>query len=127
MTTKYKVLLLDDEKLLLDLYSIKFLKAGYGVIICTSVDQALTTLRNGYAPDAILFDINMPEKSGFEFLEKLADIHLPKNCLKIALTNEGQDAELIRTKELGANAHLIKASYTPGEIVDVITLLLQKR
>ncbi len=125
MAEKPKVLLVDDEKFLLEIYSIKFLKSGYDVFACMSADEALTALKNGYNPDAILLDITMPEKNGYELLEALKDIPLKKSCLKIALTNEGQKGEVERTAELGIDAHLIKALYTPAEVVAEVETLLK--
>jgi two-component system phosphate regulon response regulator PhoB len=124
---KPKLLLVDDEKLLLDMYSISLLKAGFDVIISTSSEQALTMLKNGYVPEAILFDINMPEHSGYEFLEQVALFPALKNTLKIALTNEGQDAGIERLKELGADAHLIKALYTPSQLTHAVQEMLSNR
>lgn len=125
--SKPKVLLIDDESFLLEIYSIKFLKSGFDVFACKSAEEGFTALNNGYAPDAILFDITMPAQSGYEFLEGLKNIHLPKHCLKIALTNEGQDGEMGRLAELGADAHLLKAKYTAAEVVEQVRTFLEKR
>ncbi len=123
---KPKILLVDDEKMLLELYSIKFVKNGFDVVVCSSAEQALELLKQGYTPDAILFDITMPEMSGYEFLEHINTMRLPKKCLKIALTNESQDGEKMRTVALGVHAHLVKAEYTPGELAEQIKELLKK-
>jgi len=125
--TKRKVLLVDDEKFLLEIYSIKFLKRGFDVFACQSADEGTRAIQNGYEPDAILFDITMPGKSGYEFIEDLRALHLGKHALKIALTNEAQPGEMERTRELGACAHLVKAKYTPGEVVDQVATLLDNR
>lgn len=124
--SRRKVLLVDDEKFLLEIYSIKFLRRGFDVFACGSADEAISTLEKGYTPDAILFDITMPHKSGFQFLEEITRLGLGKHAVKIALTNESQDAEIDRTKELGAVAHLVKAKFTAGEVVDQVELLLEK-
>ena len=124
---KKKILLIDDEKLLLNLYSIKFLKEGYDVFVCQSVDEGLDALRKGYKPDVILFDITMPEKNGYEFLEGVAQEHLAKHSLKIALTNEGQDAEKQRMGELGADAHILKGTTTPSSVVKMVTEMLKQK
>lgn len=121
---KPKVLLIDDEKFLLELYSIKFLKNGFDVFSCTSAEEGLNILRRGYEPEAILFDITMPETNGYEFLEGLRDIHFSKKPLTVALTNEGQVGEKQRTAELGVDAHLIKAQFTAGEVVEKVQALL---
>jgi CheY-like chemotaxis protein len=123
---KPKVLIIDDEKMLLELYSIKFVKEGFDIVTCSSAEKALALLMEGYQPDIILFDITMPEMSGYEFLEKANQLHLPRHCLKIALTNESQDAEKMRTIELGARAHLIKAEFTPSELATKVKELLHE-
>lgn len=115
---KTKVLLVDDEKLLLDLYRKHFEEGGFDVYTSSDADDALKVLRYGYKPDVILFDINMPGMSGYEFLQVVkkeilgADPHVT-----IALTNQGHDAEKQYTAELGADAHILKSNYIPAQVV----------
>lgn len=109
------------------MYSIKFLHSGFDVYACTNADSALKAIRNGYKPDVILFDITMPEKTGYEFLQELATIPLSNHCLKIALTNESQDGTVERVRELGASAYFIKAQYTPAEVVKAVQDLLAQQ
>lgn len=126
-TQKTKLLMLDDERFLLDMYKTYFEKEGYEVMTSYSADKALNFLRTGLEPDVILFDITIPEsKSGYEFLEIVQREQLAHRALKIALTNEGQPGEIARTTELGAHAHLIKAEFTPSELVATVTQLLLK-
>ena len=125
---KTKILLLDDEKFLLFMYKMKFEKAGYEVAAYDDADSALSALREGYDPDVILFDITMPNsRSGYEFIETVRKERLARHSLKIALTNEGQDAEKSRLAELGTNAHLLKSNYIPSEIVTTVTSMVQER
>ena len=124
---KPKVLLIDDEKFLLEIYSIKFLKSGFDVYAANSVDDGLAAIKNGYVPDAILFDITMPEKSGYEFLRGLATMKLPRHCVKVALTNEGQAGELHLMANLGTDLHLLKAQFTPAEIVEKVKEAMEKK
>jgi len=123
-----QVLMLDDEKFLLDIYKISFEKHGYEVAAFHDVDAALSALRKGYAPDVILFDITMPDsRSGYEFIETLHAEKLAKHALKLALTNEGQDGPQTRLSELGANGHLLKAKYLPTELVAKVGEMLHHR
>ncbi len=120
-----KVLLLDDEKLLVDIYKQKLEQSGYSVAPFYSGDDALTAMRSGYTPDVILFDITMPQgMSGYEFLERVQSEQLAVHSYKIALTNDGQDAEIIRLMELGAHAHWMKSELLPIEIVAGVTNVL---
>ncbi len=113
-----QVLLLDDEKLLVDVYKQKLEQGGYAVNTYYSGDDALQALRIGYRPDVILFDITMPEgMSGFEFLDRVQTEGVSPESVKIALTNVGQDGEIARVMELGAAAHWMKSDLLPKEVV----------
>ncbi len=113
-----KVLLLDDEKLLVDIYREKLEQGGYAVSPFYSGDDALHALRAGYRPDVILFDISMPDgMSGFEFLDTVQSEKLSPQSVKIALTNAGHDGEMARVMQLGAHAHWMKSDLLPKEVV----------
>jgi len=119
---KTTVMMLDDEKFLLGIYKLAFEKSGYEVFLYYSAYDAQEALRSGFDPDIILFDITMPESpSGYEFLERIQKEKLSKRSMKVALTNEGQDAERSRTSELGADGHLMKSDFTPAELVKKVT------
>lgn len=125
---KYKILMLDDEKFLLDIYRISFEKNGYEVVMCNRADDALNLLRSGYAPEVILFDVTMPDsKSGYEFIEDVTKEGLAKGAVKVALTNEGRDGAKERLVELGMDAYLQKVQYIPSEVVAEVTKLLGAR
>ena len=122
-----RVLLVDDDNFLLDMYSVKFTGAGFTVRACLSVQAALTTLRGGFQPDAIVFDLTMPEYDGFSFLETLRSEGLAPNAIKIALTNQGSDEEKIKTEALGAHRYIVKASMIPSEVVTAVGAELAKK
>jgi CheY-like chemotaxis protein len=127
VSQKTKILMVDDDRFLLDIYKTYFEKEGYDVASFHDADDALQALRTGYDPQVILFDITMPEsKSGYEFIDVVKRESLGKKSLKIALTNEGQDGAIARTKELGADEHLLKAKYVPSELVAKVTEFLAK-
>lgn len=126
--TKPKVLMLDDEKFLLEIYKIAFEKRGFEVATYYDVLSAVGVLRAGFEPDVILFDVTMPESdSGFQFIEAVKQEKLARHALKIALTNEGREAAHTRLLELGADAHLIKAEFIPSEIVEEVNKMLKKK
>ena len=128
MSDPKHVFMLDDERFLLDIYRMSFEKHGFEVSSYRNVDDALAVLRTGARPDVILFDITMPDsKSGYEFIETVRAEGLAPHALKIALTNEGQDGEIARIMELGANVHFLKANYLPAELVAEVSTLLESR
>ncbi|MFZ4462005.1 MAG: response regulator [Patescibacteria group bacterium] len=64
---KYKIMIVEDQQVLLDLYSEKFVREGYEVLTCTNGLEAVTML-DGFHPSVILLDIMMPQMDGFETL-----------------------------------------------------------
>ena len=127
MTEKATILLVDDDKFLVDMYSQKFAGAGYTVQACLSAKEALQLLREGFAAGVVLFDITMPDMDGFAFLKALSDESLAKGALKIALTNQGDDAEKAKASELGASRYILKASMIPSEVVNAVGEELAKK
>lgn len=124
---KYKVLLLDDDQFLIDMYSLKFNQAGHTVQPCFSVDEALKVLHDGFVPDAILFDLVMPGKDGFDFLRALKEEKMAPNTTLIALTNQSADEEKKKTTELGAGTYIVKAMTIPSEVVNLVIAAIEKK
>lgn len=120
MTTQNEILLVDDDKFLLDMYSLKFSQAGFTVHPCFSVHEALTTLRGGATPSVILFDVTMPGEDGFALLETIRTEKLAPGAKLIALTNQGNDSDKARAESLGAHKYCIKATMIPSEVVNMV-------
>lgn len=113
-----KVLLVDDDELLRDMYARKFRERGCEVEALGSAQEGLERLRAGAAFDLVVFDIVMPGLDGFGFLEAMRSEHLAEGAGKVALTNQSADEDRERAIGLGASSYLIKASITPTEAVD---------
>lgn len=114
----YRVYLVDDDRFLLDLYAVKFKNAGHEVSVFGSGEDLLTVLRKGDAtPDAILLDLIMPGVGGFETLETIRKEKLAKSTKIIILSNQGQDSDIERAKQLAADGYIIKASAIPSEVL----------
>lgn len=114
------ILLVDDDKFLLDMYGMKFSQGDYTVEACLSGNEALGVLRGGFQPDVLLFDLTMPELDGFTFLKALSDEHLATNAIKIALTNQSDESEKAKALEMGASRYIVKASMIPSEVVNTV-------
>jgi len=121
------IMLVDDDKFLLDMYSMKFANEGYTVQSCLSGQDALEILKNGFTPDVILFDLTMPECDGYEFLQQLRAAGLAEQAIKIALTNQSSDAERKKATELGADQFLVKATLIPSEVVNTVNAALSAK
>ena len=124
---KGKILLVDDDKFLVDMYSMKFTQEGYDVTACLSVDDAVEALKGGFMPNAVLFDIVMPVNDGFAFLQMMRDQKLATDAIKIALTNQGDEIEQKKATELGASRYIIKATMIPSEVVNIVGEEISKR
>ena len=114
----YHVFLVDDDRFLLDLYAVKFKNAGHEVTVFGGGEDLLAALRKegSVAPNAILLDLIMPGVSGFEVLEAIRKEHLAKGTKIIILSNQGQDSDIEKAKQLGADGYIVKASAIPSEV-----------
>lgn len=123
-----KVLIVDDDKFLLNMYSIKFSKNGFEVGSASTGEEALEKIKGGYVPEIILLDIVMPGMDGFEILEKLRKDNLVPQASIIMLTNQGQLADIEKAKSFGTSGYIIKATTIPSEVVEEVTRIynLQK-
>jgi len=114
------VMLVDDDKFLLDMYSLKFSQEGFTVVSCFSTHEALEALRGGAKPTVILFDITMPGEDGFALLTKIREEKLAAGAKLIALTNQSNDADKKHAEEFGAKRYVVKASMIPSEVVALV-------
>ena len=74
----------------------------------------------------VLLDIVMPSMTGFELLEKIRREKLAPTAKFIVLSNQGQDADLQKAKELGADGYIIKASAIPSEVYAETLKIIEK-
>lgn len=117
LPTNKKILLVDDDKFLLDMYAIKFSKAGYEVKTADSTDAGLKLVREGYTPDVLLVDIVMPGMDGLELVSTIRrDKNLP-NAVVVMLTNQGSSDDISRAKKLGVDGYIVKATTIPSEVL----------
>lgn len=122
-----KVLIVDDDKFLLNMYSMKFSKNNYEVNSASSGTNALDKIKGGYAPDIILLDIVMPGLDGFGVLETLKEDSLAPNSLIIMLTNQGQLSDIEKAKNFGIDGYIIKATTIPSEVVEEVTKIYNSK
>ncbi len=115
----YRIYLVDDDRFLLDLYAIKFKNAGHDVSVFNGGEDLLAALRKEDAPvpSAILLDVIMPGMSGFEILDTIRKEGLAKGAKFIILSNQGQDSDFEKAKELSVDGYIIKASAIPSEVL----------
>ncbi|PIT91034.1 response regulator [Candidatus Kaiserbacteria bacterium CG10_big_fil_rev_8_21_14_0_10_49_17] len=123
----YTVLLVDDDKFLLDMYSTKFREAGHTTEAAFGGDDALKKLRGGAQFDAILLDMVMPGTDGIELLKNVKAEKLGGNPTLIALSNQGEQSDIDKAKEAGADDYIVKASAIPSEVLAHVINAIEKR
>lgn len=121
---KKKIMIVDDDKFLLDMYTFKFNEKGFEVNQTLGSVEALNKLRGGAKLDVILLDLVMPTMDGFELLDLIKKEKLSPEAKVIILSNLGQPADIEKARALGANGYVIKASATPSEVVDKVMIVL---
>lgn len=113
---KYKVAIIEDEPFLASMYTTKFELEGFEVQRASNGEEGLKVIQEG-KPDLILLDVIMPKVDGFEVLEKLRSNPDTANTAVILLTNLGQRADIEKGLAMGATDYIIKANYTPAQVV----------
>lgn len=120
MGKKYTVLIVDDDKFLLDMYRKKFEREGSTVDVAVGSEEALVKLRGDANPDILILDIIMPGMDGIGLLETIRKEKLVPNSAIIMLTNESNQDKIEKAKSLGIKGYIIKATYIPSEVVEEV-------
>lgn len=123
---QYRIYLVDDDRFLLDMYAIKFKNAGHDVTAYQTGEDLINALKKEKAPDAVLLDVVMPVLTGFETLEKIRKENLAPTTKFIILSNQGQDTDLDKAKELKTAGYIIKASAIPSEVFAETIAIIEK-
>lgn len=117
-----KILLVEDDQVLLKMYQDKFTLEGFEVLTAIDGQGGLLKMRQD-CPDIVLLDLLMPKVSGFELLKEAKDDPEVNHIPIIILTNIIADAQDL-VKNWGADYFLLKANTTPEEVVKKVKLLL---
>ena len=121
-----KLLLVEDEEYIRDLYKRQLDLAGLITDAFGMGNEGLAAAeKNSY--DLILLDIMLPDINGLQILQKIKQNPLSKSTPVVLLTNLGQDAVIKQGFELGADGYLVKAAYTPDQIVQEIKNILARK
>ena len=123
MLKKDTMLLIEDDPLLIDIYSTKFKEVGFEVEVADSGEKALLLLKK-VSPSLIVMDIVLPHVDGWELLAFAQKQKNLRNTKIVVLSNLGQKEEIEKGISLGADRYLIKAHYTPSQVVGEVKELL---
>ena len=114
-----KIVIAEDDKFISEMYIAKLSSEGFDVEYAQDGKEAIEKICE-IQPDIVLLDILMPKMNGIEVLKKIRADKKIKNTPVIILTNANEKDHVSKAMEMGANDYLIKASFTPDEIVSKI-------
>jgi len=118
-SSKNKILIIEDDRFLRELITRKLLDEGFAIIEAVDGEEGIKKVKEE-KPDLILLDLILPSIDGFEVLSQIKKEENLKSIPVIILSNLGQKEEVEKGLKLGAIDYLIKAHFTPGEIIEKI-------
>jgi len=120
-----KVLVVEDDFFVRDLYSRELNREGFEVSAAEDGAEGLLKAIEE-KPDIILLDIMLPKMSGLDVLKKVKEKEETKNIPVVLLTNLGQESVIREGFTLGAVGYLIKAAYTPTQVIEEVKKFLKE-
>ncbi len=120
-----KVLLIDDESAILEMYKVKLEQEGYAVLTALNGEDGIDMAKKE-RPDIILLDIIMPRLNGFDVLKMLKEASETKTIPVFMTTNLPEHMSGEKARQLGAVNYLVKAEYEPGMMADVLKRYLDQ-
>jgi len=121
---KIKILLVEDDAMILDMYKGRLEEEGYEVFTTDKGSSAIE-LAKKEKPEIILLDVILPEVDGFTILDEIKQDKLLKNTPVMMLTNLGQETDQNKAIARGAVGYFVKAQHTPGDIIKKVKELIK--
>ena len=116
--------MIEDDPAIAEMYRLQLEHDGYVVMVASTGEIAESTLA-GDAPDLVLLDLLLPDRSGFEVLASLNE-GLPNHPPVVILSNYGEPSMIDRGRSLGAVEYLVKSRVTPAEISRQIPIWVEQ-
>ncbi len=115
-----KVLVVDDDRIVADMYRLALSRAGHQVEIANDGVAGLkAALMN--RPDIIFLDIRMPNMDGLEVLQNLASVKGSMSIPVVMLSNYDEPGLLGQSLGLGAKQYLVKAGTHPADLDRIVS------
>lgn len=119
-----KILLIDDDAFLRDMYVTKFTEAGHAVSVAANGQGGLTEIKEHGPFDVVILDMVMPGMTGIEFLEAVQKTDTASVGKCIVLSNQGEEKDREAAKAAGAVGYIVKAESIPSEVVRKVESLV---
>ncbi len=118
------IAIVEDDQAIREMYRLKFEAEGYNVVMAENGKRGLEVSEKN-KPDLILLDLMMPEMTGHDMLKVMRSTDWGKKIKVIILTNVSKDEAYPLVKEFGVDGFVVKAHYTPQEVVDTVNQVLK--
>ncbi len=118
-----KLLLVDDDAFLRDMYATKFVECGHEVDSADSGVVAIGKLQQHTDFDVILLDMVMPGMTGIELIEAIKERIPALDAKFIVLSNQGQSEDIKEAIDAGASGYIVKAELIPSDVVKKVEAL----
>lgn len=123
---KSVILLVEDDKFLRTLLADKLKREGLLVVVAENGQEALIKMKDQPRPHIVLLDLLLPVMDGFEVLRQMKADEDLRRMPVIVLSNLGQEEDIRKAKELGAKDYMVKAYFTPSEIIEKILVVMRE-
>jgi DNA-binding response OmpR family regulator len=116
-------MIVEDDQAIREMYQLKFKTEDYDVQVAENGKIGLE-LAEKVKPDLILLDLMMPTMTGDEVLKLMRQTDWGKSIKVIILTNVSKDEGYPKLEKYGVSGYVVKAHYTPQEVVDEVNKVL---
>ncbi len=120
-----KILLVDDDAFLRDMYATKFGEMGHTIVPADTSEAALSKLHDEDF-DVVLLDMVMPNMTGVELLKRIKGDKLGGDPACIMLSNQSEEQDKSSAKAEGALGYIVKAEHIPSDVVKQVEKLVGK-
>ncbi|MBI2052830.1 MAG: response regulator [Candidatus Ryanbacteria bacterium] len=122
---KKKILIIEDDKFLIKVYSDKLMREGFDVSMAISGEEGAGKILE-QKPDLVLLDVVLPQKNGFDILSQIKLNPDTKSIPVIIITNLAQDSDIKTGLELGAADYLVKTDFSINKLPELVRKHLAK-
>ena len=120
-----KILIVEDDPFILDIYSSQFKKEGYLIDVATDGQMALERIKNN-GPDLVLLDIELPRMNGWDVLKVLRDDPVTKDLKVVIISNNNQEEAAQNIAKFNVLKYFLKIEHTASDIIAQVKNMLKQ-
>lgn len=119
-----KICVIDDEADLREIYLLNLNRENFDVVLAKDGEEGLAVIRE-HRPEAIVLDLQMPKKDGFEVLAALAADPKLKNIPVVILSNADDQTSFKKVGKFETHFYLVKALTNPQKVAKILREVIQ--